>query len=297
MKNRREFLKQSAAIAGFAWLNPLIGHFSFAGNMTMIRGNVGYYTERGGTIGCYLTKDQSVVIDTQFPEQAANMLAEIRKVNANKINLLINTHHHGDHTAGNIVFKDVVDKVVSHENCRINLEKTALAQNALDKNLLADTVVTDKASFKLAKESVECRYFGRGHTNGDIVVHFENANIAHVGDLVFNRRFPFIDVPGGASIDQWIETLEKIVKYYDKDTIFICGHANEKYPVQINASDINAMQNYLDKLRIYIKQQVKDGLTEEAVIAKTTIIPGAEEWTGDGVVRSIKAGFAEYKTM
>ena len=36
---------------------------------------------------------------------------------------------------------------------------------------------------------------------------------------------------------------------------------------------------------------------EEAVIAKTTIIPGAEEWTGDGVVRSIKAGFAEYKTM
>ena len=126
---------------------------------------------------------------------------------------------------------------------------------------------------------------------------FENANIAHVGDLVFNRRFPFIDVPGGASIDQWIETLEKIVKYYDKDTIFICGHANEKYPVQINASDIKAMQNYLDKLRVYIKQQVKDGLTEEAVIAKTTIIPGAEEWTGDGVVRSIKAGFAEYKTM
>ena len=169
--------------------------------------------------------------------------------------------------------------------------------NALDKNLLADTVVIDKASFKLAKESVECRYFGRGHTNGDIVVHFENANIAHLGDLVFNRRFPFIDVPGGASIDQWIETLEKIVKYYDKDTIFICGHANEKYPVQINKSDIRAMQNYLDKLRIYIKQQVKDGLTEEAVIAKTTIIPGAEEWTGDGVVRSIKAGFAEYKTM
>ena len=128
-------------------------------------------------------------------------------------------------------------------------------------------------------------------------MHFENANIAHLGDLVFNRRFPFIDVPGGASIDQWIETLEKIVKYYDKDTIFICGHANEKYSVQINAYDIKAMQNYLDKLRIYIKQQVKDGLTEEAVIAKTTIIPGAEEWTGDGVVRSIKAGFAEYKTM
>jgi glyoxylase-like metal-dependent hydrolase (beta-lactamase superfamily II) len=238
-----------------------------------------------------------VVSDTQFPEQAANMLAEIRKVNANKINLLINTHHHGDHTAGNIVFKDMVEKVVSHENCRINLEKTALAQNALDKNLLADTVVIDKASFKLAKESVECRYFGRGHTNGDIVVHFENANIAHLGDLVFNRRFPFIDVPGGASIDQWIETLEKIVKYYDKDTIFICGHSNEKYPVQINKSDIRAMQNYLDKLRIYIKQQVKDGLTEEAVIAKTTIIPGAEEWTGDGVVRSLKAGFAEYKAM
>jgi glyoxylase-like metal-dependent hydrolase (beta-lactamase superfamily II) len=107
MKNRRDFLKQSAAIAGLAWLNPFMHRLSLPGNMTMIRGNVGYYTERGGTIGWYLTKDQSVVVDTQFPEQAANVLAEIRKVNANNINLLINTHHHGDHTAGNIVFKEI----------------------------------------------------------------------------------------------------------------------------------------------------------------------------------------------
>jgi glyoxylase-like metal-dependent hydrolase (beta-lactamase superfamily II) len=128
------------------------------------------------------------------------------------------------------------------------------------------------------------------------VVHFENANIAHLGDLVFNRRFSFIDIPGGAFIDYWIITLEQIVKYQDRDTIFLCGHAQEKYPVQINKLDIQAMQNYLDKLRICIKLQIKEGLSEESVAASTTQIPGAEEWTGDGIIRSIKAGYAWYQT-
>lgn len=247
-------------------------------------------------MGCYLTPGVAVVVITQFPEQARNLLTEIRKVNANKLNLLLNTHHHGDHTAGNIVFKNEVEKVVSHENCRTNLEKIALAQNSMGKNLLADTVFSDNGQFPLSKELLSCRYFGRGHTNGNIVVHFENANIAHLGDLVFNRRFSFIDIPGGASIDHWIITLEQIVKYQDRDTIFLCGHAQEKYPVQINKLDIQAMQNYLDKLRICIKLQIKEGLSEESVAASTTQIPGAEEWTGDGIIRSIKAGYAWYQT-
>jgi len=163
-------------------------------NFTPIRRGVGIFESRGGTIAWLVRDEALVAVDSQFPESAAVCLEGLKKKTARPMDFLINTHHHGDHTAGNIVFKDVVDRVVSHENCRINLEKTALAQNALDKNLLADTIVIDNASFKLAKESVECRYFGRGHTNGDIVVYFENANIAHVGDLVFNRRFPFIDV-------------------------------------------------------------------------------------------------------
>ncbi|MCK7530603.1 MAG: MBL fold metallo-hydrolase [Marinilabiliales bacterium] len=73
--------------------------------MTPLRNNVGFFTERGGTIGWMISKDGLVVVDTQFPEQAQHLIEAIRKQSGRQIDLLVNTHHHGDHTGGNIAFK------------------------------------------------------------------------------------------------------------------------------------------------------------------------------------------------
>ena len=69
------------------------------------------------------------------------------------------------------------------------------------------------------------KYYGPAHTSGDAVVTFEKANVAHVGDLVFNRRHPYIDRPAGASIANWIKVLEGTVADHDGGTIYIFGHA------------------------------------------------------------------------
>ena len=44
--------------------------------MQVLRNDVGYFTERGGTIGWYLGKDGVVVVDTQFPDQAVHLIEE-----------------------------------------------------------------------------------------------------------------------------------------------------------------------------------------------------------------------------
>ena len=146
---------------------------------------------------------------------------------------------------------------------------------------------------KVGKEIIDLKYFGAAHTDGDSVTHFQNANIAHIGDLVFNRRFPYIDMGAGANIANWVKVLDQIMNTYDDETIFIWGHARAGYDVKGGKEDLKAFQNYLEKLLEFGEKSMKAGITLEELKKTTTVIPGAEEWQGKGISRSLDAVYAE----
>src|SRR5688572_24341876 len=98
-------------------------------DMKPLRRNVGIFSEKGGTIGWLIQKDSVVVIDSQFREQAQHLISEIRKQEDAPIRYLINTHHHGDHTSGNIAFKGMAQNVLAHANSRTNQMNTAFQKN------------------------------------------------------------------------------------------------------------------------------------------------------------------------
>jgi glyoxylase-like metal-dependent hydrolase (beta-lactamase superfamily II) len=259
---------------------------------TPLRNDVGIFTEQGGTVAWLSNNSGIVVVDTQFVDQATHLIAELKKISSKTINFLINTHHHGDHTGGNLAFKGLAEKVVGHANCLANHQKIASAQKSQDKQLFADTVFQDQWKAKVGTERIQAHYFGAGHTNGDIVVHFENANIAHMGDLMFNKRFPFIDRAGGANIQSWINVLDKTVAKFDKDTLFVFGHSADPLKVTGGKEEIRAMQNYLEKLLSFVKNEIKAGKSKEDVL-KAQSIPGAEDFQGQGIQRSLTAAFEE----
>ncbi len=127
--HRRSFIRNTAFTFGaltFAQLKLFAGMFPFPGNIKMLRGNVGIYTERGGTMGFLLSDEGLVVVDSQFPEQSKNFIDEIRKQSDKAFRYLINTHHHGDHSGGNISFRGLVQNVVAHENSLKNQQATAV---------------------------------------------------------------------------------------------------------------------------------------------------------------------------
>ncbi|AEE48313.1 MBL fold metallo-hydrolase [Haliscomenobacter hydrossis] len=294
--SRRQFLQTStfaigASMLPTAWLSQLLAP---AGEMKTLRNNVGIFTERGGTIAWMIDKEGLVVVDTQFPDTAVHLIEGIRKQNERRVDLLINTHHHGDHSGGNIAFKGIVDKVVAHKNSKANQERTAIAAKSEDKQLYPDTTYETTWSQKVGSETMSLHYFGPGHTNGDSFVHFENANVVHCGDLMFNRRFPNIDRAAGASIANWIVALGKARKTFSKDTLYVFGHGAEGLPVTGTEKDLIAMQNYLSKLLKFIKKEIKAGKTKEQILeAKYQVIPGAEEWKGQGIERSLTTAFDE----
>jgi cyclase len=261
--------------------------------MKHLRGTVGYFTEKGGTIGWMVDGKNSVIVDTQFPEQAANLQTQMNKITDDKIDIIFNTHHHGDHTSGNSFFKGKVKNVVAHFNSLKNQKTNAIQKNNLNEVLLPDITFENTYVTKVGSENIKCYYYGAAHTDGDSIVHFQESNVVHLGDLIFNRRFPYIDMGSGASIKNWISVHDHILNQFDKETIFIGGHAGQGHSVIVTKEDIKAFQNYLAKLLELGEKSVKSGKTKEQVLAEYKVVPGAEEWKGDGMSRSIDAVYFE----
>jgi cyclase len=294
--HRRSFIRNTGIITGSALLFQKTAMASlfkgFDYNVKMLRNNVGIFTERGGTIGFLLSKDGIVVIDSQFPDTSQHLIDDLKKRSTSPFRYLLNTHHHGDHTGGNISFKGIAEHVLAHENSLANQKAVAERSNSLDKQLLPDLTFKEEWKLKMDDETIKGDYYGAGHTNGDAIYHFEKANIMHVGDLMFNKRHPFVDRSAGANMAQWIKDLDKIVKKADKDTIIIFGHSLNPGEETGTTEDVKKFQDYLGKVLSFAEQEIKKGVTKEEFI-KNTSIPGVSEWSGGGIERPLTAAYDE----
>jgi cyclase len=294
--HRRHFLHQTTllASASFLFQQKAMASLLQTGDfqVKMLRNNVGIFTERGGTIGFLLSKNGTIVIDAQFPDTSRHLIDELKKKEKASFLYLLNTHHHGDHTAGNIAYKGLVEHVVAQENSQANQRRVAEANNTMDKQLLPDMTFKEDWKLKLDDEKIKAEYFGPGHTNGDAVYHIENANIIHAGDLMFNKRHPFVDRSAGANIANWIKDLDGILKMAGKDTIIIFGHSLNPGEETGTIEDVKKFQDYLGKVLSYAEAEIKKGVSKEEFI-KNTSIPGVTEWTGQGIDRPLTAAYEE----
>jgi len=294
--DRRQFMQNSALTVGAVsfFHHPVVAALlaDEPYKMKIVRESVGVFTEKGGTIAYLPTKEGWVVVDSQFPEQARHLLEALKKTNDTPVGLLINTHHHGDHSGGNIAFKGIANQVVAHENSLKNQKAVAQKANSEDKQLYPDVTFADSWKQKIGGERLRAYYFGPGHTNGDAIIHFENANVAHMGDLASNLRYPFVDRSAGANIESWISVLDKTLATFDNKTIFVFGHAFDPEKITGSKDDVRTFKDYLEKLMVFVGKEVKAGKSKEDIL-KTTTIPGAAEWQGDGIVRGLQSAYEE----
>lgn len=296
--HRRHFLRNTGLLAGTGLFlgNSSLASFlkPFEYKVTMLRNGVGIFTERGGTIGFLITKEGALVIDSQFPDTAPHLLDEVNRQSTAPIRFLLNTHHHGDHSSGNIAFKNIAQEILAHKNADGHMRSAAEKAKTTDKQLFPTRTFDKKLKLKVGDEKLVGYYFGAAHTNGDAVYHFQNANIMHLGDLMFNKRHPFVDRTAGASMRNWITVLDKVQKKGDKDTVYIFGHSLNPGEETGNAENLKKFAGYLDKTIRFAEDAVRQGITKE-VFVKNTAIPGVTEWTGNGIERPLGAAYDEVK--
>ena len=321
--NRRDFLTTSSAalaagtLGRFMWPGLTVGAQPFdsaqggqqqppAPVVKEIRRNVGTFTASGGTIGWLVNAAGAVAVDSQFPNTAGMAMDELfKRSKKTQIEMLINTHHHGDHTGGNGVFRMKTKKIVGHHNVpkfmKDGYDRTMQARSTAnpapttpppDPPTVPDTTFLSRWHADFGNETIHARHYGPAHTGGDIAIHFEKANVVHMGDLMFNRAHPVIDRANGASISNWSAILRQVSKEMPADTIYIFGHAGANLPITGSRADLLHHADYLAALLDYVSAQVKAGKTRAEVLALRDVIKGFEDY-GPLIARPLPAAYDE----
>lgn len=281
---RREFVKVSAmaAVAGAfpqraGALQPAAPAALAPAVFTPLRRNVGIFNQRGGTIGWLVSPDGLLVVDTQFADTAPNLLAGLKERSPRQIDVLINSHHHPDHTGGNGVLRGSVKQIVAHVRSLEN--QKAQAERMKAATTLPDVTFPDTWSVTLGDETVRARHWGPAHTGGDVSIHFEQANVVHLGDLLNNRGYPNVDAPAGASVHGWIQVLEKMAAAYPADALYVYGHAEAGHPFIGTRADLHYQRDYFAAVIDRARTARREGTTKEA-LAKVDILPKFEHFGG-----------------
>lgn len=211
---------------------------------------------QGGNIGILKGEEGLLIVDSQYVRTAGEVMEAIRELSSQKIQYLINTHYHSDHTEGNsIVGKEA--QIISHNNCKASLlanlkpEETPESIGAPQKTYEADMTL------QVGEETVLLHHFGPAHTSGDTVVIFKKAKVIHAGDLFFHEVPPYIDVKDGSDTKNWILTIEKLAEAYP-DFQVIPGHGKVA-----TMEWFLRFADYLKYLRKEVAAAIKAGKTRE----------------------------------
>lgn len=288
--SRRRFIARTAVAAAALPFVPLARAAAPRPTLQPIRRGVGYVTGRGGTIGYLRSADALVAVDAQFPDSAQAVLDALRDGTDRRLDLLVNTHHHADHTSGNTVLAPAADRHVAHVAVPGLQRAAAVRSGAYDTQAYPRETFDGTWRADVGDETVALHYFGPAHTAGDAVVHFERADVVHMGDLVFHRRQPFVDGAGGASVTRWIALLETVHGRFSDTTAFVFGHAADGLAPTGTRADLLAMRDFLTALVAAVQARLAAGDAPPALDG--LIVPGFDAW-GPTPMRVIEPVAAE----
>jgi cyclase len=225
-------------------------------------------TGAGGNLALSVGDDAVFLVDDQYAPMTPKIKAARAALSAKPVKFVINTHWHGDHTGGNEAFGKSDTLIVAHENVRKRMSSDQLIVfldkpvKASPKAALPVVTFTKDIAFHLNGEELHVYHAPNGHTDGDAIVTFKKDNVVHLGDLFFNKLYPFIDISTGGGVDGVIAAVDRVLADSNDTTRFIPGHG-----ALASKADLMAYRTMLDTLAARIKALVKEGKTLEQTIA------------------------------
>ena len=214
----------------------------------------------GGNVGVLRTERGSVIVDTMtFRMQGERIREEAERLTGREAVVVLNTHYHRDHTHGNPGFP-AGTRIVSTQRTRELLDAFDASYWSGDaaESLPNETFDTTH-EISLGGKTLRASYLGRGHTSGDLVTLFVEDRVIHLGDLLFNHRYPNIDLEAGGSIEQWIGTLDRVLAMDGYDRV-IPGHG-----AVTDREGVRQFQSFLKELW----QQVSNAVRENESLDET----------------------------
>lgn len=250
--------------------------------------NISMLTGRGGNIMIALDEGEVVMIDSQFAPLSEKIKSAIKELTEDSITYLINTHHHGDHTGGNKNFNSKETTIVGHVNV---LER--LKNDKKDENSLPELTLEEELELKLPSQNCLLIHVHNAHTDGDTFIYFIEENVVHMGDVFFNKRYPYIDLKSSGSIDGYIKAQQRVISTINPDTQIIPGHG----PLG-TYEDLVLHNQMLVQITDTIKEKISSGNSRDSIIKDSSITAAYDEQGyGDGFINGERLRTTIYDSL
>ncbi len=249
---------------------------------TKVTGNVYMLQGRGGNVGALVGMDGILIVDDDYKALSVKLAAALKELGSDKPRFVFNTHWHGDHTEGNEYFgKDSI--IIAHANVRKRLMDPPMifGQKTAPYPAFALPIITytESMSLHINGEEVRAVHFPNGHTDGDTIVFFKNANVVHLGDDFFVGRFPFVDLDSGGSVQGLINNIATLIKEIPADAKLIPGHG----PLA-TLDDLKSYHQTLIDTSNLVQAEMKKGRSLDE-IKKAGLPEKYKEW-GSGFIKT-----------
>ena len=243
-----------------------------APNLYMLSGseNVdpGHPDGAGGRIGVLAGPDGIFMVDSQYVQIGDKVLAAVRRIDPGPIRFLVNTHLHGDHTAGNATFAKLGAVLLAREELREGLARQpATATNPARLPMLTYGM-GDPVKLRMNGETVELIPVRAAHTGGDTMIRFVNADVIMVGDYYRNFGYPFIDTNNGGSLKGALAALELTMTVAGPKTRLVPGHGT-----YINRTDLIPYRDMILAVQARVQELIAQGKTLQEVLAAKVTSP------------------------
>jgi glyoxylase-like metal-dependent hydrolase (beta-lactamase superfamily II) len=213
----------------------------------------------GANAGVIIGQKEIMVIDAKMSEESAKqMLAEIKKISAVPITVLVLTHSDGDHVNGITGFPADI-KIWAHEETKHYMDEAFKDEKQRAYLPAIKIFASGGPEYDLGGRKVQLLYFGPAHTSGDIVVYLPKEKVAFLGDLYFSGRDPLVHRHKNGNSFGLVKVLQSVLAL-DAET-YLSGHADKAA-----RADIEGMIQALQEKQAKIKALVAEGKSLEATL-------------------------------
>jgi len=249
----------------------------------------------GGAVTVLNGPDGKFVVDTFVAPAWPRLKEALDGLGNAPLKYVINTHWHFDHTDNNPHLHAAGATLLAHENTKKDMSAPhdlpvlyrgpdgALAGLHFDPSPAeALPQQTFAASYELQAngETLELQHVAPAHTDSDIYVHFQKANVIAMGDLFFNGMYPYIDPGTGGTISGMIAVADKILSLAGNDTKIVAGHG-----ALGNKADLTKSRDMLITSRDRVQRLKSAGKSALEAVAEKPFADLDSAW-GQGIINS-----------
>jgi cyclase len=243
-----------------------------------LRGGVYLITGSGGNIGLSTGSDAAFLVDDQYAPLTAKIIAAV------------------DHSGGNENLGKTGALLVAHNNVRKRMStEQFMAANrrvpASPPGALPVVTFTDSVSFHINGDQLVAFHVPSAHTDGDVIVHFTQADVIHMGDAMMTNSYPYVDLSSGGNVAGFITAADRALTVCGPRTIVIPGHG-----AVTDCAGLRGWRDMIATVRDRVRAEMQRGMTLEQMKAAALTASFDAQW-GKGFIQPPMFVEAVYRSL